>query len=408
MNLFTGKLYWPTTYTDAPAYPVLEEDISCDVAIIGGGSSAAQCAYYLADSGLDVVAIEKGKVGGGSTSANTALIQYSGEKLFINLVNAFGQDYISRHLQLLIEAINDIEAASMRVDIDFEFTRRDTLYYASCTEDVEKLREEYEFLKRHQLPLDFYNKNQIEARYPFSKEAAIYSFNDGEINPFRFTHALFDYAVKKGIRFFEKTEMNGHHYSHEQKKMIISLKNGCEIKADHVIFAAGYEGIEFKHEKKASFVSTYTVTTSQVNSFSSWYNRSLIWETARPYIFLRTTLDNRVIIGGLDENTIYPEDRDSKLVHKRDKLIDAFHQMFPAIRVTPEYEVTAFYGGTVDGLPIIGKYDAWPNSYFLFGFGDNGTVYSQLLAKIITQHIMKGNHPDLDLYLQDRPLLIKR
>ena len=407
MNLQSGKYYWPTTFPDAPSYSALEEDLYCDVLIIGGGSSGAQCAYYLADTNLNVVIIEKSTIGSGSTSANTALLQYSGEKMFTELINTFGADYITRHLQLLKEAVNEIEAASKNVAIDCEFNRRDTLYAASCPEDVEKLKIEYEFLKSHNCELTFLSKDEIEEKYPFSRDAAIYSYNDAEINPFRYTHALLDYAAKRGVRVYEHTEMNGHHYDKEQDRMIVSTKNGYSIQARHVIFAAGYEGMEIKKEKKASFVSTFTVTTNQVGDLSSWYNRTLIWETARPYIYMRTTQDNRIIIGGLDDNTNYPEDRDSKLIHKKNKLIEELNKRFPTINAQAEYYLSAFYGGIVDGIPIIGKYKEYPNCHFLFAFGDNGTVYSQLLAKIIVEELVDGNSPDLLLYLQDRPLLNK-
>ena len=407
MNLQSGKYYWPTTFPDAPSYPALEEDLYCDVLIIGGGSSGAQCAYELADTNLDVVVIEKLTIGSGSTSANTALLQYSGEKMFINLVNTFGEDYMARHLQLLKDAVDTIEAASKNVAIDCEFTRRDTLYGASCPEDVEKLRKEYEYLKSHNCELDFLSKEEVEAKYPFSKDAAIYSYNDAEINPFRYTHALIDYAAKKGVRVYEHTEMNGHHYDKEHNRMIVSTKNGYSIQARHVIFAAGYEGMEIKKEKMASFVSTFTVTTNPIADLSTWHNRTLIWETARPYIYMRTTKDNRIIIGGLDDNTNYPEDRDSKLVNKKNKLIEELNKRFPAINAQADFYLTAFYGGIADGIPIIGQYEQYPNCYFLFAFGDNGTVYSQALSKIIAQDIVEGNSPDLALYLQDRPLLKK-
>ncbi|MCJ8007300.1 NAD(P)/FAD-dependent oxidoreductase [Lederbergia wuyishanensis] len=407
MNLQSGTYYWPTTFPDAPSYPALEADLSCDVLIIGGGSSGAQCAYYLADTNLDVAVIEKSTIGSGSTSTNTSLLQYSGEKMFTKLINTFGEGYIKRHLQLLKEAINEIEVASKNVTIDCEFNRRDTLYSASCAEDVESLKKEYEFLKQQNCELTFLAKEDIEAKYPFSRDAAIYSYNDAEINPFRYTHALCDYAARKGIRIHENTEMNGHHYDEELGKMIISTKNGHSIQARYIIFAAGYEGMEIKKEKKASFVSTYTVTTNPIEDFSEWYNRTLIWETARPNLYMRTTRDNRIIIGGLDDNTTYPDDRDSKLIHKRNKLIEEFNKMFPTIKVQPEFYLSAFYGGTVDGIPIIGQYEKYPNSYFLFAFGDNGTVYSQLLSKIIVQEIVEGNCPDLALYLQERPLLNK-
>lgn len=407
MNLMSGTYYWPATFPSPPSYPRLEGNLECDVLIVGGGSSASQCAYYLADSGLKVAVIEKGRIGSGSTSSNTALIQYSGEKMFTNLVNSFGIEFISRHLQLLQDAINEIEAASNATGIDCEFSRRDSLYSASCSEDVEALKKEYEFLKQQGLKVDFLKKEEIEEKYPFSRDAAIYSYGDGEMNPFKFTHALMDHAVSKGIQVFENTEMNGHHYDPHTKRMVISTKAGYTISAGRVIFAAGYEGIDIKKEKLVSFVSTYNVTSKPVDDLSSWYNRTLLWETARPYLYLRTTADNRIIIGGLDDNTNYPEDRDSKLIHKRDKLVDEFHKMFPSIKIEPEYSLTAFYGGTADGLPIIGIYDEYPNSYFLLAFGDNGTVYSQMLAKIIAEDIVHGKSPDLELYLQDRPRVSK-
>lgn len=405
MNLNSGTYYWPTTLPDPPAYPALDQDLNCDVLIVGGGSSAAQCAYYLAEPSLDVVVIEKGKIGSGSTSANTALLQYSGEKMFTKLVHTFGESYTARHLQLLKEAIQEIEDASKYVDMDFEFTRRDTLYCASCTEDVAKLKAEYEYLQQHHCELSFWTKEQIESKYPFSREAAIYSYNDAEFNPFKFTHALFDYAAKKKVQIYENTEVNGHHYDAGQERMVITTKTGHSIYARRVIFAAGYEGIDIKQEKQTSFVSTYTITTGPVKDFSSWYNRTLIWETARPYIFMRTTADNRIIVGGLDENTMNPEDRDSKLTNKKDKLVEEFNKRFPDIKIQPEYYLAGFYGGTVDGLPIVGIYDTYPNSYFLFAFGDNGTVYSQVLAKLITEDIVHGQSEDLSLYLQDRPRL---
>lgn len=34
MNLQSGNYYWPTTFPDAPSYPALEEDLTCDVLII--------------------------------------------------------------------------------------------------------------------------------------------------------------------------------------------------------------------------------------------------------------------------------------------------------------------------------------------------------------------------------------
>ncbi|MFQ3545943.1 FAD-dependent oxidoreductase [Halobacillus rhizosphaerae] len=402
MNLQSGSYYWPSTWGSIPDYPSLDQDITCDVLIVGGGSSGAQCAYFLADYHLDVVLIEKQKTGLGSTSTNTCLLQYSGEKMFAELVNIFGDDYVTRHLQLCQEAIDDIEKACSLIDYDSEFTRRDTLYYVSYEKDLERLYKECQWLQQRGAPVEWWTEQEISTNYPFKKRAGMYQKNDAEMNPYTFTHGLLKYAKERGVRIYENTGMTGEHYEKEQS--VIQTTTGKRIRAKKVIYAAGYENIEIKPEKKSRFVSTYTVTTKPVEDFSSWYNRTLIWETARPYIYIRTTQDNRIIIGGLDENTDVAEERDSKLLHKRDRLLEEFNELFPDIHVEPEFFSAAFYGGMVDGLPIAAEYKKHPNRYSLLGYGDNGTVYSMLLAKLISKAVAEDRDGDLKLYHQDRPL----
>jgi glycine/D-amino acid oxidase-like deaminating enzyme len=404
MDLQSGKLYWPTTFLDAPSYPSLEEDVECDVLIVGCGSSGAQCAYYLSSAGANVVMVDKRKAGMGSTATNTSLIQYMGDKMFFELIDSFGEENAARHMHLCKQAIDDIGNACKSLCFDVEFQRRDTLYYQSYMEDYEKIVKEYNFLKKHGFDVELLDEDTIGKLYPFKKHSAIYSKNDAELNPYKFTLGLLEKCRTMGVRIFENTEINGKKF--EKDHAVFFTKNSCSIKAKHVIIAAGYEDLEIKNEKNAVLSSSYAVVTNKINDLSSWFKRTLIWESARPYIYMRTTADNRVIIGGLDENTTYPEKRDSMLMHKKELLIQEFNKLFPDIKVQPEFYISAFYGGTHDGLPIIGMYDEMPNCYVLYGYGDNGTVYNMVLAKIISNLISEKSNSDVDLYLQNRPVLM--
>ena len=133
----------------------------------------------------------------------------------------------------------------------------------------------------------------------------------------------------------------------------------------------------------------------------------MIWETARPYLYARKTVDNRIIIGGLDERTTYSEKRDSKIIHKRDELLSQLVCLFPELEgvVQADYYWGAFFGESHDGLPTIGIYPNYPNCYFLMGYGGNGTVYSVILSQIIRDLITKNCHPDSNLYLKERSLM---
>jgi glycine/D-amino acid oxidase-like deaminating enzyme len=300
------------------------------------------------------------------------------------------------------QAITDIESACKNIEGEADFKRLDTLYYASVKEDLEKITKEYEYLNKNGFQVEFWDKDQINQHYPFSKEGAIYYKNDAIVNPMKLAYGLLDYASKNGVQIYENTEITGKKLEKDVATFFTS--SGHKIKANQVIFSCGYEGLDFKQEKNAVMTSSFAVITTPVTDFSTWYNQTLIWESARPYIYMRTTPDQRVIIGGLDENTPYASDRDPKITHKRDQLIEEFNRLFPSISVTPEYYIGAFYGGTHDGLPIIGQYEEFPNCHFILAFGDNGTVYGMALSKIVTDMITKGNNPNYPLYLNHRPL----
>jgi glycine/D-amino acid oxidase-like deaminating enzyme len=61
--------------------------------------------------------------------------------------------------------------------------------------------------------------------------------------------------------------------------------------------------------------------------------------------------------------------------------------------------------GTHDDLPMIGVYDSFPNCYFVYAYGDNGTVYSTVLAQILHDVITEKQSDDFYLYMQTRPKL---
>ncbi len=61
MNLITGKLFW-NRGVSVPCYPPLENDMICDVLVVGSGEAGAHIAYFLAKIGMSVMLIEKEKL----------------------------------------------------------------------------------------------------------------------------------------------------------------------------------------------------------------------------------------------------------------------------------------------------------------------------------------------------------
>jgi len=396
MNLMSGNSYWLDTLPTPPNYPSLEEDVDCDVVVIGGGVTGAIMSYELQQAGMDAILVDKRPIGHGSTSASTGLLQFANDKHLTSFINTFGTSDGVRFYRLCKAAIDRLENICAKLEIDPQFRRRDSLYYASCIEDMHHLKLEFDALKQHGFNVDFLNAAQIQQLFKFKKQGAIYSRGDADINAYRLTHSLLRTSQSTGLRVFENTEIVSHHTKSD--RIEFHTRNHKRIRCHKAVFATGYEAQQMKKNANAILSSTYVAATQPIVNFTPWYNDCLIWETARPYTYIRTTVDHRIIIGGLDETTIMVDKRDAMLIHKRDLLIQSIQQLFPELSgLRAEYWWSATFGSTHDGLPLIGAQEDDPNCFFALGYGGNGIVYSMIAAEIITNLIVKGTHPDANL-----------
>ncbi|KEO81633.1 NAD(P)/FAD-dependent oxidoreductase [Tumebacillus flagellatus] len=399
MDLNTGELLWKALDPDPPAYPALTEDIDCDVLIVGGGEAGALTSHTLLQENLDVVMVEKRKVGHGSTSGNTALLQYANDTPMYQLAQSKGEAAAVRFYSLCLDAISQLEDITRSLELSTDYERRESLYYASSPQDVKKIQAEFELQKKHNFPVEYLSRQDIRERFPFEKEGGLYSTADAQINPFRLAHALVHDGAKRGMRVYEQTEVTTAFHENDSGRLHFRTSTGALIRARKAVFATGYETQDRQSTPGAVIASTYAIATEPVSDFSTWHKRCLIWETARPYLYMRTTADNRVLVGGLDETAVQGPKRDNLLEDKAAQLLAALYQLFPALTgVKIAYSWASSFGGTKDGMPFIGEHHQHPNCYYALGYGGNGTVYSTIAGQILRDEILGRSNPDAPLF----------
>lgn len=395
MKLMIGKLFWDTG-ASMPCYPSLENDMICDVLVVGSGEAGAQIAYSLAKMGMRVTLIEKNMISCGSTAANTGLLQFLHDKSLTSLIHTFGEEKGVRAYKLCYEALRIMERVVPTLDIDPQFIPRNSLYYASKSEDVSFLQEEYKTLQNYGFPVEYFTASDIKERYPFTRQAALYTHGDAEVNPYLLAHSLLHKANQMGATIYEHTEAI--HIKKRQNDLICYTKTGNQIVAKNIIMATGYEALFGKKEKNTTVETSYAVVTNKVDSFEDWHEQSLIWETARPYLYFRT-YENRIIAGGLDEAMKIQTIGDTKLLHKRDVLINIIKEMFPQYKdIQAEYYWAAAFGGSHDGLPILKEDNKIHNLFYALPYGGNGTVYGMVFAKIFEQLFTNKESEDFSLF----------
>ncbi|MEF7558321.1 FAD-dependent oxidoreductase [Bacillus thuringiensis] len=395
MNLITGKLFW-NRGVSVPCYPPLENDMICDVLVVGSGEAGAHIAYFLAKIGMSVMLIEKREIACGSTFANVGLLQFFHDKSLTSLIHTFGEEKGVRAYKLCYEALRTMEKVVPTLDIDPQFIPRNSLYYASKSEDVSSLQEEYNTLQKYGFPVEYFTEVDIKERYPFTKQAALYTHGDAEVNPYLLAHSLLHKANQMGAIIHEHTEAI--HIKKRQNDLICYTKTGNQIVAKNIIMATGYEALFGKKEKNKTVETSYAVVTNEIDQFEGWHERSLIWETARPYLYFRT-YKNRIMVGGLDEAMQIQSIGDTKLLHKRDILINIVREMFPQYKnIQAEYYWAAAFGSSHDGLPILKKDKKIHNLFYALLHGGNGTVYGMVFAKIFEQLFTNKEREDFSLF----------
>ena len=152
-----------------------------------------------------------------------------------------------------------------------------------------------------------------------------------------------------------------------------------------------------------SLLSTYAIISQPIDKKMIWPHRSLIWETAEPYLYMRTTLDNRLIVGGEDEEFYDPIKRDDLLRNKIKNLERKFKNLYPDIEFITEMAWCGTFSSTEDGLPYMGPWKKGEKKLFALGYGGNGITFSMVAAQVLRNIILGKNEPRLETFGFDRP-----
>jgi glycine/D-amino acid oxidase-like deaminating enzyme len=148
--------------------------------------------------------------------------------------------------------------------------------------------------------------------------------------------------------------------------------------------------------------TTYAIVSEPLPEKMPWYRNSLIWETAQPYLYLRTTEDNRIMIGGKDDDFSSAYKRENAFSRKVKELERSFAGLFPHIRWKTDFSWAGLFAGTKDGLPYIGSHSQRKHLYFALGFGGNGIVFSQIAAVLLRDQILGKKNSHAEIFRFDR------
>jgi glycine/D-amino acid oxidase-like deaminating enzyme len=232
---------WAATATPASPTPPLDESVSVDVAIVGGGFTGLSTALHLAEAGVRVAVLEAGEPGWGASGRNggqvNPTLKHDPDEL---------QRLLGNRAEALIEAIGS--SADLVFDlverhrIDCHPVRRGWLQVAHSEQAVAGLHARAEQWRRRGVPIQVLDRAAVARRV--GTEAFAGGWLDpraGSVQPLSYTRGLVRAAQASGARIHGHTAASG--LQRAGGGWCVQTAAGPTVRAERVLLATnGYTG----------------------------------------------------------------------------------------------------------------------------------------------------------------------
>jgi len=359
---------WTATAKNKVA-PMLQEDLDCDILIIGGGITGLNCAYQLEKVSKNIVLVEANTIGSGVTSKTTGKITYlQGNYTKINEKVGFDNCLDYYNSQLL--AINTLKEIIKTNAMNCELVESPSYLFNTNSENNNQIEEEYNLLKKMNAPVSLIEKDS---------KMILKGENNYTFHPLKYLFSLKQILIKKNIKIYEHSRVTSLQKVNSNYKCTV---NGFNVNAKTVVLATHYPFFlkPYFFPLKVTLEKSY-VAAKKCEKFN--YNALTM---DKPTISIRNYTNRRnsykIFLYG-SHNLAFQ----NNLENNFDNLLKEFPD--------PEYLWSNIDIITGDYLPIIGKFDS--NLYVSTGYNTWGMTNSVLGSLIIKDLIAENENKYLEI-----------
>lgn len=394
-HLRTGRSLW----ADSPGLNVpltrLSRPLDVDVVVIGAGISGAFMAYDLARD-FQVAVLERKAPLLGSTIASTAMLQWELDTPVSALAEKIGLADARRVYQRSRRAVSDLIDIVGEEGVACGLEPKASLYLAGDQYGARALKDEAEMRARIGLESVFLRKGELREQFGIERTGAILSQGSASADPAQLTAGLLRRAITRGARLYAPVEVTG--VLQGGNHVTLVTDSGFEVRTRHVVFCCGYAFPRGAPTDRAKIISTWALASLPTTDIPDWLTRHLVWEASDPYLYIRTTSDGRVVMGGEDEASADRHTDPVVLKEKGHTLTRKLKSLLPALDFAIDYAWAGAFGHSTTSMPLIGAVPDMPNCHAVMGLGGNGITFSALASQIVAGAIRGRRDPDADLF----------
>lgn len=384
--------------------PMLEGELTCDIAVVGGGYAGMAAALRLAERGADVVLLESGFCGWGGSSRNAGYLSnaLAGDPQLLKALYARRLPSLVRYAD---KAARFTEELIGRLALDCDYEPTGNVIAAVSPGQLRRTRRNAEILKGAGADVEFVEGDSFGLPKAFL--GGVFERAGGLLNPGKFAFGLREVLLASGVRVHERTAVRA--VEPDASGVVVSVPGG-RVRADRVVLAtnAYSRDLPFAPRRMVTPIWTSLVETEPVAperlAAAGWTRRIGI---VTPHTILenyRPTPHGTIMFGTRRLRTapgaLGAREPDDAVVAD---LVRGFHERFPSLGdVAPQRAWGGWVAMTPSLLPVAGE--AAKNVFYAIGCNGHGLAQSPYLGTLLADRLAgERMHDDLAAVWRARP-----
>ena len=369
-----NKSIWELT-TDIEKKESLNEDIKCDILIVGAGLAGCLIGYFLSLENKNVVIVDSKNIASGSTKNTTAKITAQHHLIYSKLLKTIGKKNTRMFYNANVMALNKYEEIIKKDNIDCDFQRVDSYIYS--LKETSKLKKEYASYKKLNINGNLVYRTDL----PFDVKEALVLKNQAMFNPLKFIN-----HITKNLKIYENTKII------KINKNIAESENNHKIFFNKIIIATHFpilDNLGYFFVKQNQYKSHLLAIKSSKKVNGMYIDENINGYTLRDY-------KDYILFGGYSHKTGKKSD-----TYYFEKLKETSKVYFPDGEIIAQFSTQDCM--SLDKMPYIGKYSKKEDNIFVAtGFNKWGMTGSMLSALILKDLINEKENKYMHLFSPSR------
>lgn len=375
---------WASTATPALPSGRLIGPVTTQVLVIGGGFTGLATALHLSERGISVVVVEAAEIGFGASGRNVGLVNAG---LWLEpsaVVEALGETYGERLIQLLGDAPALVFEIIRRYGIHCEARDTGTLHCAAGWKGHREIERRFAQWQARGAPVHLLN--EIESRQKLGTAAYLGALLDrraGTVQPLGYVRGLAAAASSQGARIFTGDAV--HRVERSGGGWTAVIARGT-VRADWIVLATDVYATGSWHELareqiRLPYFNVATAPLPQALRESVLPERQGAWDTQAVLKSFRMDAAGRLVFGSVGAL------RGTGTVVHRAWARRAIRALFPQlVPVAFESEWYGTIGMTTDSVPRFHKLA--DNVISIGGYNGRGIAPATAFGKVLADYIL--------------------